>query len=86
MLTDEYNPHWDKSPNLRDIFAMHESTLPNFLLIPENGAKYLGMDPKDYNPEKHLPLVLCAWRYQVADAMLVTRSGPSFYEKKCRGS
>ena len=75
MVIDEtvYNPKWDKSPNLRDIFAMGEHSMPGFSHVPELAAKFIGIKPEEYDPIKHTPLVLATWRYRCADAMLHAR-------------
>ncbi len=66
--TRDWSPLDDMRPNMRDIFAMNESTTPN--IDVSTAEKYIGLKPGEFDMLKHWPIVKAKWRYECADAML----------------
>ena len=77
----EYDPELDQSHNLRDELAGMATIVPAFLEQRELAAAYLGLKPEEYDPLKHMALAWVKWRYQCADAALLVRDAPRFYER-----
>ena len=69
----DYDPESDFSPNMRDVFALRENILPAQFNDRSFLCQYVGVEPKEFKLEVHLPLAIAKWRYQMADAMIAAR-------------
>ncbi|MFA7279143.1 MAG: hypothetical protein WC100_03515 [Sterolibacterium sp.] len=66
-----WSPQDEIHPNMRDMIAIHEGSVPLAIVRDaETMAKYIGVPVSQFRMETHFCKVLAKWRYQVADAML----------------